>query len=133
KERQPIVHAEGDKSSAASGAFSGPFSLNSHRCLHMLSHLPKSDLYGREPTPWQGVERGTMERNALRHIVSFATLSAMIAVTPTIALAKPKKPPPATGNTMNFSPEDTGQTPADAPPPPPAAAARAPSPTQQAG
>ncbi len=79
----------------------------------MLTHLPESDLYGREPTLPMGVERGTM-RNVLNPVVAFTFAAGLIHVTP--ALAKPKKPKD-NGPTMTFTPEDTGQAPPDTPPP----------------
>ena len=62
-----------------------------------------------------------MDRNALRSALALAT-AGLIALAPSLSSARPKKhkqqeEAPA-GNTMSFSPEDTGQVPADQAPPP---------------
>jgi TolA-binding protein len=56
-----------------------------------------------------------MDRKTLLH---FVLALSVVSLVPRVSHSKPKKPPP--GNTMTFTPEDTGQTPApdDAPPPP---------------
>ncbi|MSP59381.1 MAG: hypothetical protein EXR72_03390 [Myxococcales bacterium] len=58
-----------------------------------------------------------MDRNALRHALALAT-AGVIALTPAFGDAKPKPKKDSGGDTMTFSPEDTGQPVA---PPPPAA------------
>ncbi len=57
-----------------------------------------------------------MDRKTLRH---FILALSVVSLIPAVIHSKPKKPPP--GNTMTFTPEDTGQTPApeDTPATPP--------------